>query len=197
MPKRVTLLSFERKDGDDKRPDPYIRDFLSKIDSGTVLMIGMSHELEIKDKKSVDLTVVDDDYKKIQEGRRDQPGINFRYTSFADFSRGTEKESFDFIVDNCASNSIRRESLRSFYQSVARLLKTNSILYSKVISTKSAYCKKHCPKRKWTNQGGIYVNFFDKTPLLRRLRLSGFNIESYKDAGEFHIIRSRFGMQKL
>jgi len=203
MARKITLLSFAKKQKQAKKEaDRQIIKFLRKQKPGNVLIIPAEAGLEADyaQKKGFSVTAVDDDFDLIKQARARNRDVVFHYSSFSSFAKKTPRDQFDYIVDNCFSQTLLRESIPGFYTNIARLLKYNGRLYTKVLSISDAYCKSHCPKRQWTYVDEKYVNFFRRKFLITSLKKAGFHVDSYKHIRTehtFHTITSTLKLMKL
>jgi len=203
MPKKLTLFSFSKKKPERVfDPDKWMIRFLKQLKHGRVLMIGYGPEAIYASKKGFNVTVVDDDLRRIKKARQKHTGIRFEYSSFFNFSRRIRKDEFDIVLDNKYSHRLRRSQLSRFYKEIARMLRFNGRLFTKTYSTQDSYCREHCPKRHWTMINEHYMNFFDKRLILVSLRKSGlyvntYNLRNYPDKHTYHVVTSTLKTMKL
>ena len=96
------------------------------------------------------------------------------------FVKKVPKNEFSVVLDSKFSNRLTLGHLKRYYKNIAKALQHNGLMYLQVLSTEDTYCKKHCPKRKWTKIKDVYIRFFSKKELIKLLRLTGLKVEQFK-----------------
>lgn len=201
MARKITLFSYESaKKAMDEAPDRAVVDFLKAQKPCRALFIKAAAGAHIAGKLGFEVTVVDSDLAAINASRA-KGELRHEYSDFFSFAKRTPKDSFETVIDNTYSNSLRRRELWKFYREVSKLLRHNSLLFTKAFSTADAYCREHCPRRNWTHVGNDYINFFTKTSLANAIRRGGFDIRSHSGRTDldrtYHIVVSQQRLMKL
>jgi len=165
----------------------------------------MGPEAIYAQEKGFFVRVVDNDLAAIKKARKQNHKLKLQYSEFFSFSKRIRKDAYDIVIDNGFSHSLRRGQLNRFYKEISRMLKYNGKLFTKNYSDTDPYCKKHCPKRKWTYVDDKYLNFFSKTLIIGYLRKYGLSVNSNetrkypeaKDIRIYHIIISTLKSMKI
>jgi hypothetical protein len=201
MAKKITLFSYAKKQDEEKRSaDSEILAFLRNVTPGNVLMLSTGEEAATALQMGFSVTVFDDDLSLIQEQKKANPRIEYEYGSRVSFMKRAQSSEYQYIIDNCYCNRLRRRELSRFYKDLAKIMATRGQLFTRAFSTDDPYCKEHSPLRHWTMLKDRYINYFTRSQLTRRIEKAGFRIDSYsveKAQGIFHVIRARLAFMKL
>jgi len=200
MARKITLLRYAKKPKESKEPDKEVIGFLKAGSKGKLLIINAGPEINAIKKLGYDVTVIDEDFSKVKKSKELHENIKFEYIDFFNFARRSGRSAFDTVLDNGYSDQLLRTRHQKYFIEVAKLLKYNGILITKVLSVTDDYCKAHCPKRQWTYIDDHHVNFFEKKGLLRLLKRSGFHINKHleKTANRtYHYVHSTLKLMKL
>ncbi len=202
MAKKLTLFSYSKKKKQEKsESDRKVIGFLkAQSVKGKLLIISDAPEAEEALRLGFDVTVVESDLDTVKEARENNKDINYEYSDFFSFAKRLQKDSFGAVFDNSYSNSLLRSRHSKFYKELAKLIKYDGTLITKILSTQDPYCREHCPKRNWTYIGGHHLNYFTKSQILRLLNLNGFSVNKYtaaKDRNTYHLVNSSLKAMKL
>ncbi len=202
MAKKLTLFSYSKKRKQEKgEADRKIIGFLkAQSVKGKLLVITDAPEAEEARRLGFEVTVVDSDLNTVKEARERNENIDYQYSEFFSFARRMPKDTYDIVYDNSYSNSLLRSRNSKFYKELAKLIKYDGTLITKVLSTQDPYCREHCPKRNWTYVGGHHLNYFTKSRVLKLLNLNGFTVNKYtiaKDRNTHHLLNSTLKAMKL
>jgi len=165
------------------RPEPEFISFLSSLNTrGKLLDIGCGVGLEASYAQELgfEVTGIDKEYGCIKKAKEINKKVNLKQVDFFSFIKNIQKNEFSVIVDSKFSNKLTMNKLKRYYKKVSKVLKFDGHMYLQILSTDDAYCKKHCPQRKWTKVDELYIRYFSKKELQKLLRLTGLKIESFK-----------------
>ena len=165
------------------RPEPEFISFLGDIKlRGKLLDIGCGIGLEAgyAEKLGCEVIGIDKNYSCIKKAKELNNKVNYRHVDFFNYIKNITQNEFNVIVDSKFSNKLTLGQLRRYYKKISKVLKYGSYMYLQILSTDDAYCKEHCPLRKWTKIDDLYVRYFSKKELQKLLSLTGLKIESFK-----------------
>jgi len=165
----------------------YFADFLRKkgIIKGKILDLGCGYGIESLYLANLgfDVTGIDINNEAIKYARKkahNKKNIKFICGDALKFEKKLKPNSFDMVIDSAFSHTLRKKERVKNIRDIYKILKKNGWLFFFNFSNEDEYCKKYCPKRRWTFRKGIrlYCHFFTKEEI--RKLLKNFNIIKWK-----------------
>jgi hypothetical protein len=202
MPKKITLFSYSKSTSEAKKgSDNEAIAFLKTIKPCNLLVLSAGEESIYAIDNGFTVTVFDDDLEALQGLKLLSDQITYEYGAFFTFAKRMKKNEFACVIDNCFTNRLRRNKIRSFYKEIAKMLATNGMLFTRVLSVDDPYCKEHCPERHWTYIKDKYLNYFNEKQVQYQLHSAGFEDDKYSvektESDVYHLVRSRLKIMKL
>ena len=164
-------------------PEPEFISFLSEVKNRGKLVdvgCGIGLESDYAQKLGFEVVAIDNNYSCIKKAKEINHRVDFKQMDIFNFVKKVPKNEFSVVLDSKFSNRLTLGHLKRYYKNIAKALQHNGLMYLQVLSTEDTYCKKHCPKRKWTKIKDVYIRFFSKKELIKLLRLTGLKVEQFK-----------------